>query len=314
MSTVSIIVHGGAGDWESVDESAARAGVERAAGLGVEILLAGGSALDAAEVACSALEDEPLYDAGIGSYPNAAGEAELDAILVDAGEPGELADFGAVAGLRRLQNPIRLTRRILQERRQRIFIGAGADALAAEMGLPLIENAELITAANRKHYEDYRASEKILPSAQDRSGGTVGVVTRDARGRLAAATSTGGAKHKPPGRVGDSPIFGAGAYANAHLGAASATGDGEKILRALLTRAAVERLAQTNDDAQSAADSALKDLLCHFPKAGVGLILVDAAGRLGAAHSTFAMPRAWWAGGQIHSAFVNTGKWQHALR
>ena len=143
---------------------------------------AGGCALDAAEAACCVLEDEPLYDAGIGSYLNSAGDVELDAIFVDGGSPDELANYGAVAGVRRLQNPIRLARRILEERHERFVIGSGADALAAQLGLPLIANAALITEANRARYEARRAAELEVTDGNRCHGGTVGVVTRDAAG------------------------------------------------------------------------------------------------------------------------------------
>lgn len=299
----AVIVHGGAGGWEDAAAQEATAGCVRAVAAAAELLQAGGTALDAAEAACCVLEDEPLYDAGIGSYLNAAGEVELDAILVDGGAAGSLPDFGAVAGLRHLQNPIRLARKILEQRSERFFIGNGADALAAQMSLPRIENEALITAARRKLHAAQREAEKNEVQQGPAPGGTVGVAVRDPSGRLAAATSTGGSLHKPPGRVGDSPLFGAGAYARAGLGAASATGDGECIMRALLTQAAVERLATASQDAQGACAAAIRQLLLSIPDASVGLILVDGAGHFGAAHSSDAMPHAWWNGGEIHSRF-----------
>ena len=304
MIRPAVIVHGGAGGWERANAGAATAGCIRAAQEGADILRAGGGALDAAEAACCALEDEPLYDAGIGSFLNSAGDVELDAIFVDGGSPDELANYGAVAGVRRLQNPIRLARRILEERYERFLIGSSADALAAQLGLPMIENAALITEANRALYEARRAADLAGGAGSSSHGGTVGVVTRDVRGRLAAATSTGGSLHKPSGRVGDSPLFGAGAYASASHGAASATGAGERIMRALLTQDAVARLAAGGMTAQSACEAALVRVLGFFPEAGVGLILVDGEGRIGTAHSTAAMPRAWWSGGEIHAAFA----------
>ena len=299
MGQPALIVHGGAGGWEGEEEAAACAGCRRAARIGARILAAGGSALAAAEAACRALEDEPLYDAGIGSFLNQDGDVELDAILVDGGAKGELANYGALAGARRLQNPIRLARRILEERPERFVIGRGADALAAKLGLPLVENAALITPANRARYEKWRAGE----AAPAKFGSTVGAVARDERGRLAAATSTGGKPQKLAGRVGDSPLFGAGAFASADRGAASATGDGELIMRALLSQDAVTRLSRAEMVAQEAADAALARALRHFPGAGVGLILIDGRGGIGAAHSTPAMPRAWWRGGALRCAF-----------
>lgn len=304
MNQPAIIVHGGAGGWEDAESQAATAGCFRAAQVGADILRTGGSALDAAEAACCVLEDEPLYDAGMGSYLNSAGAVELDAIFVDGGMPDELADYGAVAGLRRLQNPIRLARLILEKRHERFFIGSGADALAAQLGLPLVDNEALITEVNRARYEARRATEPEGGPSNHTHGGTVGVVTRDGRGRLAAATSTGGSLHKPPGRVGDSPLFGAGAYARAGLGAASATGAGERIMRALLSQDAVMHLAGERVSAQTACEAALAGLLQFYPDAGVGIILVDDEGGIGAAHSTLAMPHAWWSGGEIGAKFA----------
>ena len=304
MNQPAIIVHGGAGNWEQADAPEATAGCRRAARVGAEILRNGGNALDAVEAACCVLEDEPSYDAGFGSYLNSAGEVELDAILVDGGLPDTLPDYGAVAGVRCLQNPIRLARRILEERYERFFIGSGAAALAAELGLPLIENQALITAASRDLYLEKRVTAAKDPHGEPGHGGTVGVVTRDSQGRLVAATSTGGSLHKPPGRVGDSPLFGAGAYAFAGLGAASATGAGERIMRALLSQDAVARLADGAMDAQSACEAAIDRLLQFVPEAGVGLILIDRMGRIGAAHSTDAMPHAWWSGAEIGAEFT----------
>ena len=310
MSGPAVIVHGGAGGWAGADAESSTAGCIRAARAGAEILRNGGSALDAAEAACCVLEDEPLYDAGIGSYLNSSGAVELDAILVDGGLAGELADYGSVAGVRNVQNPIRLARRILEERYERFFFGSGADELAAQLGLPLIENDALITAASRALYEERRAAERtvaehtvIEKAIPQSSGGTVGAVARDVQGRLAAATSTGGSLHKPPGRVGDSPLFAAGAFASAGLGAASATGAGERIMRALLAQDAVLRLAEDGVSAPAACGAALERITRYFPGDGVGIILVDGAGGIGGAHSTVAMPHAWWAGGEIGVGF-----------
>src|SRR5262245_17150212 len=218
-----LLVHGGAGEWGTKDHNQAVNGIREATAVGWQVLMDGGSALDAVEQAVIVLEDNPVFDAGVGSYLNDKGEVEMDALIAD----GQTLKFGAVAAVQHVRHPISLARLVMTRTDNCFFVAEGADQLAAELGMPLIPNLELMTdlelsVFRRKHAE----AEKL---------GTVGAVALDKTGRLAAATSTGGMPFKKKGRVGDSPIFGAGGYANEY-GAASGTGRGEDLMRLLLCK------------------------------------------------------------------------------
>lgn len=291
-----ILVHGGAGEWTGFNEAEVLAGVQAAAARGWEILQAGGSALDAVEAATVILEDHPLFDAGFGSFVNEQGEVEMDALIAD----GTTVKFGAVAAVRRVKNPIRLARLVMTETKNCFFVADGADQLADQLGIPLIANVELITD---KELAQFRERAK---AAQARKGtGTVGAVAIDAEGRLAAATSTGGIPDKKKGRVGDSPIFGAGTYANPSA-AASATGQGENIMRFFLCKEAADRARDL--PSPEAALTAMDFLVQHIPVPDAGIIMIDAAGNLGATHTTNAMPIAWVDGdGQISTSMTMHG-------
>lgn len=289
-----LIVHGGAGEWTGFDEAAVLRSMHTAAEAGAAALRGGGSALDAVEAATCILEDDPQFDAGYGSFLNAWGEVEMDAILAD----GEHTRFGAVAGVRRVRHAITLARGVLEKTNHCFFVGEGADQLAARLGMPIIANVELISDGEladfrKRHIADHK------PGAH--GTGTVGAVARDTTGRVAAATSTGGTHDKPKGRVGDSPLFGAGGYADP-AGAASATGVGENIMRYFLCKRAVDAV-DAGAPAREAARAAIAYLNERIPDPDAGLILIGADGRIGAAHTTEAMPIAWLtADGQIHTA------------
>lgn len=276
-----ILVHGGAGQWTGFNEDEVLAGVRAAARRGWGILQGGGSALDAVEAATVVLEDHPLFDAGFGSFVNEQGEVEMDALIGD----GTTIKFGAVAAVRRVKNPIRLARLVMTETNNCFFVGDGADQLADKLGIPLIANVELITD---KELAQFR--ERAKAAAARKGTGTVGAVAMDGQGRLAAATSTGGIPDKKKGRVGDSPIFGAGTYANPDA-AASATGQGENIMRFFLCKEAAD--CAHDLPAPEAVVRAMDFLVQHIPVPEAGIILIDARGNLGATHTTNAMPIAW---------------------
>lgn len=279
----AIILHGGAGDWpaDEFDYDEVIAAMRHAAQIGWTILKSGGSALDAVEKATNYLEDNPLFDAGIGSHLNLFGEVEMDALIVD----GRYPDFGAVAGVKHVQHPISLARRIMTDTPHSFFVGAGADALAAQMGFPIIPNIEFVTEREKRLFLN-REKGLAKPS------GTVGAVARDANGDIASATTTGGTPNKPRGRVGDTPLFGSGGYAYNPYGAASATGVGEQVMRVLLSKFAVDQIA-LGCYADVAALEAIKHINRFFSSTNVGIIVVDADGNLGAAHTTKHMPIAW---------------------
>jgi len=261
----AIIVHGGAGSWSADRFDAARAGVRAAAEAGDAILAAGGSALDAVVAAVRVLEDNPEFNAGRGSALTRDGTVETDACLMNGADQRA----GAVAAVPDLGNAIALARAVLDANEHVILAGPAAWRFAAEVGITPAAPGSLVTE---------RALARWRAGAKGSSGGTVGAVARDAAGRLAAATSTGGIAGKRAGRVGDSPIPGAGTWADAHA-AVSATGDGEAVLRVALSRGIAARVAA----GMGLRDAALAGLVeLHRVTAGsAGVIAVDAQGVVG---------------------------------
>lgn len=266
----SLVVHGGAGQFAGDRQAAAREGVRRACEAGWTMLSQGAAAMDVVERVVTMLEDDPVFDAGTGSYANAEGFVEMDAILVD----GATLNFGAVAAIRHVKNPIQVARRVMTETSHCLLVGEGATRFAHAHGFAPVTDAELIGGA-----------------IGEPSQGTVGAVALDTHGHIATATSTGGIKNKLPGRVGDSPLIGCGASAEDGVGGASATGKGEGIMKVTLTRRVLEYL-QGGLTAQAAADAAISDLADRVDGSG-GIICLDAQGRIGLSHNTPHMARAW---------------------
>jgi len=273
----SILVHGGAGAVSPDDDAdAAAAGCLAAAQAGHAVMQAGGSALDAVEAAVRVLEDDPNYNAGTGAVLNADGEVELDASLMD----GDTLAAGAVAGVRTVKNPVSLARAVMEHTRHVLLAGPGADAFARSRGIPAVDPLSLVTPRARRRWDARR---------QD-THGTVGAVACDAKGRLAAATSTGGTNGKLPGRIGDSPLIGCGTCADSRVGAASATGLGETIIRLTLTRRLLDLL-----DRGHAVGAAIDACLAEVVRLGgeAGLIVVTPGGQLAWARTTPRMPVGW---------------------
>lgn len=272
---IAITVHGGAGREDAADVVARREGVARAADAGFAVLAAGGSALDAAIAAVVVLEDDPAFNAGVGSVLTVEGIVEADASVMEGAQLGG----GAVGAVRGARNPVLVARAVMTEAQEVFLVGEPATALARRHGLA-VDPEVLVTAEARRRWLERRAA----------AGETVGAVARDHAGHVAAATSTGGVAGKRAGRIGDSAVLGAGTYADDRLGAASATGPGEMILRLGLSRVALDLLARGKPprDAATAALAILRERL----GAEAGLILVDASGRTAAAHTTPAMPTA----------------------
>jgi beta-aspartyl-peptidase (threonine type) len=285
----AIVVHGGAGDLAGPDPSsgaldAARLeGVRRACVAGQAILAGGGSALDAVEAAVRALEDDPLFNAGTGSTLTAAGDVECDASIMD----GETLRCGAVAVVKDVRNPVSLARAVMERTEHVLLAGPGASAFARAAGVPVHDNALLVTARQRARWEAARHG-----AGASRTG-TVGAAARDARGHLAAATSTGGMSMKLPGRVGDTPLVGCGTYADDALAAVSCTGHGERIVQLTLARHAADLVGRGLSPAESAR--AAVGLLGSRVRGDGGLILVGPRGPVAFAHNTPAMTRAWTA-------------------
>ena len=219
----AIVVHGGAGLVTADRFERLRAGVRAAADAGNAILAASGSALDAVVAAVRVLEDDPEFNAGTGAALTRDGAVETDASVMD----GDTRRVGAVAAVPDLGNAVALARAVLEAGEHVLLAGPAAWRFAAEVGIAPAPPGSLVTERARRRLEE--------ASAREREGGTVGAVARDHRGHLAAATSTGGVVRKRSGRVGDSPIPGAGTWADREI-AVSATGDGEAILRMALAR------------------------------------------------------------------------------
>lgn len=275
--TTTIVVHGGAGPEPPEDRPARRAGVERAARAGHAVLEAGGSALDAVLAAVVVLEDDPGFNAGLGSVLTTCGHVEMDASVME----GTALEAGAIGAVRGVANPILLADAVRREGREVMLVGPATLELARRAGMRIVDPDALVTPEARRRWQ------ASLPVA----GETVGAVARDRAGRVAAATSTGGVPGKRAGRIGDSAVIGAGTYADDRLGAGSATGPGEKIIRAVMVRAALERMASGASPADAATEAL--DVLRTRLGAEAGLILVDPRGRIGVACTTPAMASAW---------------------
>jgi len=288
----AIIVHGGA--WYIPPEAweAHKAGCRMAAIAGFEVLRRGGSALDAVEAAIISMEDDPTFDAGVGSYLNQLGVVQLDAGLMD----GRTYQVGAVAAIERVRNPISVARLLLTSEHN-MFVGPGATAYAKSCGIPLCDPQDLVVEREQKRWLEYQAggeppSEAVFVGGDELQGGkgTVGAVAIDRAGNLAAGTSTGGTPFKPDGRVGDSPLPGCGYYADNALAGVSVTGHGEAIVRVQLARSAADFCAKLQ--AMAAAEAAMHMLSDRVGGKG-GLILIDYAGRVGYAYNTSQMARAF---------------------
>ncbi len=299
-----VLVHGGAWDIPTDELDTHLDGLDRALRIARRALERGRPALDVVVEAVAALEDHPAFDAGRGAVLDREGAVQLDAGIMD----GDALRWGAVANVRTLPNPIRAARSLVDADGQaRLLVGEGAERFAAEVGLPAVDPAALIVERERQRYARLAThagfhTSAAFAGAMDVPRGTVGCVVCDAQGRLAAGTSTGGAPLTRPGRVGDSPIPGAGFYADGHA-AVSATGWGEAILTTGLSGHAA-RLAVESAPAD-AASRALVHMAetVRWPGASVatgGLVVLDAAGRGGWAFTTPRMARgAWRPGGEL---------------
>lgn len=296
--SIALIAHGGAGKWRPGSDDDAVEGLRVAVEAGRAILAGGGHALDAVCATVVALEDNPIYNAGTGAVLNFDGYCELDASVMESRE----ARVGAVCGLQRVRNPILVARKVMEETDHVMLTGDGAQRFARVMGFP---DHDPITPERRSDWFDKRnrideilgaralRMRRFLKEHPEYAGGTVGAAAVDCHGVLAAATSTGGVTLKLAGRVGDSPFPGAGNYACARI-AASATGTGEFVLRALATRSIAERVEQ-GMRLEEAMAAVLQRLGDDFD-ADVGFIAVDDQGVPVAMHRTRDMPHACFRG------------------
>ena len=297
-----LLVHGGA--WAIPDDAveAHTFGVRSALLAGYALLERGATAVDAVEAAVAVLEDDEAFDAGRGSFLTRDGKVQLDALLMDGGVAGTMR-AGGVACVERLRNPIHAARLVLEKSPHVYFVGRDAENFAAEHGMPLIDNDELVLDRERERLADAQHKERAGMPDQTFSGvqetdkeapgftshDTVGAVALDAGGNLAAATSTGGTLNKTPGRVGDSSLIGCGCYADNLSAAVSLTGWGEPIMKLVLGKWAVDRVL-AGDATDAAAEAATAYLFRRLGGHG-GIILLGPDGRYGLAHNT---PRMAW--------------------
>jgi len=298
MTTIapSLIVHGGA--WDIPDEhvEAHIAGCRQAAEVGWKLLCDGASALDAIEAAVRVMEDDPTYDAGRGSNLNAAGQVELDALIMD----GATLGAGSVAAVQRVANPISLARLVMEKSEHVLLVADGAEQFAREHGVPICQPQDLLVGRELERWKALQADPTWrTPQAFKAASDTVGAVARDVHGNIAAATSTGGTSKKLPGRVGDSPLIGCGAYANTCTAGVSATGWGESLMKVVFSKLVCDKVEQ-GLTAQQAIEAGVRVLAQRVGGLGGGII-IDREGRIGFAYNTPRMARAYIVKGDIVS-------------
>ncbi|MEM9486237.1 MAG: isoaspartyl peptidase/L-asparaginase family protein, partial [Cyanobacteria bacterium P01_F01_bin.116] len=292
----SLIIHGGAGALEQIkregNETDFTESIYRILESGRHILATGGSALDAVEHCASQLEDDPLYNAGRGSVLNEYGEVEMDAAIMD----GKTFQAGAVAGIISIKNPIVLARQVLEKSEHVMLIGKGAREFAKFCGLPRMSDDYFVVDSRVRQWREAQKMGGMMldheAAKPSQKLGTIGAVAQDCEGNLAAATSTGGIVNKRWGRVGDSPIVGAGVFADNETCAVSATGYGEQFQRTVLCKMIADFVYFQDLDAQAAALAGIDYLIKKVQGLG-GVIVIDRHGKCAVGHSTSGMIYGW---------------------
>jgi len=295
MTRCAIAIHGGCGVMarsELGEAVWAAAQIDLAAALrgGWAVLTRGGTAIDAVEAAVRVMEDSEHFNAGHGAALNAAGEHELDASIMD----GATLEAGAVSAVRRIRNPVSAARAVMASGDLVMLTGPAGDAYAAAYGLEMVDPSYFTTPqrlASLRAMKAHESAGTARQASEAEKHGTVGAVALDQAGHLAAATSTGGYTNKPEGRVGDSPIIGAGTYARDGVCAISGTGKGEFFIRHVLGHEIASRMAYLGETLAKATDQ----LIMHDlkPHVGAGLVAIDAAGTIVAPFNTQGMFRGW---------------------
>jgi beta-aspartyl-peptidase (threonine type) len=285
-----LLIHGGA--WAMPDDAVAahEDGIAHALAAGYTLLEQGASAVDAVEAAVAVMEDDETFDAGRGSFLTQDGRVQMDALLMN----GENLRTGGVACVERIRNPIHAARLVLDKSPHVYFVGTGAERFARQHGMALCDNMDLVIPREQERLYKAQAAERAgLPdetfSGSLDSHDTVGAVALDVHGNIAAGTSTGGTLNKAPGRVGDSSLIGCGCYADNLTAAVSLTGWGEPIMKLVLGKWAVDRVA-AGASPDEAAHAAIEYLFERLGGHG-GIILLGPDGRVGLAHNT---PRMAW--------------------
>ncbi|RLV59217.1 isoaspartyl peptidase/L-asparaginase [Parashewanella curva] len=313
QSSIAIAIHGGAGTISPQSMTSAQklryeAKLKQATDMGYNILAKGGSSIEAISAAVNVLEDSPLFNAGIGAVYTYDGAHELDASIMD----GKTLNAGAVTGVKHIQNPINLARLVMTHSVHVMLSGEGAEEFALQQGMPLVANSTFDT--ERRYQSLLKAKQKLHDiKAKSKSGadyqanyvnwdnsykmGTVGAVAVDKQGNIAAATSTGGMTAKRYGRIGDSPIIGAGTWADNDSCAVSATGHGEYFIRFNVASDICARVKYQGKDIQKASDEVIFGEMKQAGGTG-GVIVVDAKGNVAMSFNTQGMYRAFRKQGQ----------------
>ena len=295
----SLMVHGGAGALDNVkdDKTAFRYldSIRRTLEHGRDVMELGGSALQAVEACASLLEDDPVFNAGCGSVLNENGKVEMDAAIMD----GRDLSAGAVAAVDNIANPVQLARLVMTESEHVMLIAEGAMRFADHCGMARVPEDYFYTTDRVEQLRQARLQHKIMLDHDDSGGdtedqkyGTIGAIARDPQGNLAAATSTGGIVNKRLGRVGDSPIIGAGVYADNETCAVSATGFGEDFMRAVIAKTISDFIYMQGMDARQATAAGIEYLVRKVKGRG-GVIVIDSEGNCSSGFTTKKMIHGW---------------------
>ena len=287
----AMVIHGGAGtiaraDMTEEKEAEIRATLKASVETGHEVLLAGGTSTDAVIAAINVMEDSPLFNAGNGAVFNAAGKHEMDASIME----GAGLNAGAVASVSQIKNPINLASRVMTDSEHVMLMGDGAEEFARQQGFEMMDPAYFYTDFRWQQLQRIQAKEGLKADQQDQWFSTVGAVALDKHGDLAAGTSTGGTSNKRWGRVGDSPVIGAGTYANNNSCAVSATGHGEYFIRYVVAYNICNRV-ELGTSLKEAADTVVNDILVKASGEG-GVIAMDRQGNIATPFNSEGMYRA----------------------
>lgn len=301
--TPVLVIHGGAGtilksEMTDAREAAYTLGLKQALRAGYAILTSGGTSLDAVEASVTVLEDNPLFNAGKGSVFNAAGGHEMDASIMN----GANLSAGAVSGVHTIKNPVQLAKTVMQKSEHVMLCGEGAEAFARMHGLPTETEEYFYDAFRFEQWQKIKATDTFqLDHTSEKKFGTVGAVALDIHGNLAAATSTGGMTNKRFGRIGDTPIIGAGTYANNYTCAVSCTGHGEFFIRSVVAYDISCLMEYRGLSLKQACEKVVLDKLVTMGGEG-GVIALDKQGNFELCFNSEGMYRGWQTGDKAETS------------